>query len=532
MSPKSAVRVLSAVLLALGTVFAGTASASPAPAGHVPVVATTGGLVRGVAAGATNQFLGIPYAAPPVGDLRWRPPRPAARWAGVRDASRPGASCAQPGGGFGTGSTAEDCLYLNVVTPSGPPRHRPVMVWIHGGSLVTGAGDVYDPTQLVGNGVVVVSINYRLGALGFLAHPALAGSPGGPAGDYGLMDQQAALRWVARNITRFGGDSRNVTIFGESAGGLSVLSHLVSPTSRGLFDRAIVQSGSYSLTQPSLAEAEAWGQAFATETGCADQSADCLRGLPVTTLLAHQNSNYVPNIDGRVLTRSVGPALAAGQFARVPVVNGTNHDEWRLFVASAELAGQFVTADNYLSQISGLLGVPPDVAAAIAAQYPLSAYPSPPLALSALGTDAIFACNALVLDDSLSRYVPTYGYEFNDENAPDLLPPVSFPQGSAHAAELQYLFRLPIGGPLSPDQQRLADTMRQYWAAFATRGAPPHAWPRYASGTHRLLSLVPPRPTVETGFAADHKCAFWNRITPATATDSQTTPSATARPAA
>ncbi|MEV4313725.1 carboxylesterase family protein [Actinocrispum sp. NPDC049592] len=509
MSPRA--RRLGVVVAALAAALTGTASASPAP--HAPLVLTTGGLVRGVATDSSDQFLGIPYAAPPTGALRWQPPQPAARWHGIRDASKFGAACAQPAGPFGRASDSEDCLYLNVYTPSRPAYGRPVMVWLHGGGLVSGSGDLYDPTGLVRNGTVVVTINYRLGAFGFLAHAALADKPGGPSGNYGLMDQQAALRWVERNIARFGGDSRNVTIFGESAGGLSVLSQLASPTARGLFDRAIAQSGAYALTQRSLQSAEAAGQAFATAASCADQSAACLRGLSVAAVLAHQNQDgYEPNIDGKVLTQSIGTAFASGQFARVPVINGSNRDEWRLFVAQAELAGQRVTADNYFASIQQVLNVPAQVANVIAAQYPLSAYPSPPLALSAVGTDAIFACPALKVDTVLSKYVPTFGYEFNDENAPPLLPPVSFPQGAAHGTELEYLFKLPIGGALSPDQERLAAAMRQAWTTFAASGRPPAVWPKFTPATQPLLSLVPPKPQVETDFATVHKCAFWSGL--------------------
>src|SRR6202042_3165197 len=178
--------------------------------------------------------------------------------------------------------TSEDCLYLNVFTPAAnKARNLPVMVWVHGGSLRTGESDDYNPAGLVRDGVVVVTINYRLGALGFLADSALASHPGGPSGNYGLMDQQAALRWVQRNIRGFGGNPRNVTLSGESSGGLSVLSQLVSPGARGLFARAIVESGTYDLTQPTLATAETAGEAFAAKVGCASQSAACLRALPV-----------------------------------------------------------------------------------------------------------------------------------------------------------------------------------------------------------------------------------------------------------
>ncbi len=438
----------------------------------------------------------------------------------MRDATEFAPHCPQLATPFGVASTSEDCLYLNVFAPPGGHpggTGRPVMVWIHGGALVTGESDDYDPAGLAGNGAVVVTINYRLGALGFVAHPALADSPGGPSGDYGLMDQQAALRWVQRNIRQFGGDPGNVTIFGESAGGLSVLSQLASPGAHGLFTRAIVESGAYNLTQAPLAAAEAAGEAFATKVGCADQTAACLRSVPVQAILASENtSGYTPDIDGQVLTQSIGAALASGQFNRVPVINGSNHDEWRLFVALSELAGAPVTAANYPDMIASTLHVSAAVAAVIAAQYPLSDFPSPSVALAAVGTDAIFACPALRVDQSAARYVPTFGYEFDDENAPELfLPPVSFPYGAAHASELQYLFGLPtapIPGTLTAQQRQLAASMRQYWTSFARAGFPSSAglppWPGFGA-TGQLLSLVPPQPQAETDFAAAHHCAFW-----------------------
>jgi para-nitrobenzyl esterase len=389
------------------------------------------------------------------------------------------------------------------------------MVWIHGGALVTGESDDYDPTDLVRDGTVVVTINYRLGALGFLAHPALTTRPGGPSGDYGLMDQQAALRWVQRNIGAFGGNAGDVTVFGESAGGLSVLSQLASPGAHGLFTRAIVESGSYNPTQASLATAEADGETFAATAGCADQTAACLRNLPVSTIVADEDTGgYTPDIDGQVLTQSLRQSFTSGRFNRVPVVDGTNHDEYRLFVAEAELSGQHVTAANYQASISVVLGVPAATAAVIAAQYPLSAFASPPVALGAVGTDAIFACNALTLDNEVSRFVPTYAYEFNDENAPELfLPPVSFPYGAAHASELEYVFHTATTPGMSAAQIQLADTMQHYWTGFAGRGFPSSFgtpfWPLY-NGTGLIQSLTTPRAGVETDFATVHHCAFWN----------------------
>lgn len=501
---------------------AGTATASAQNDGS-PSVTTSQGALRGTTAGTADEFLGIPYAAPPVGPLRWRAPQPAAPWQGVRDATQFGPHCPQPGGPFGVASMSEDCLYLNVFTPAGGengPRH-PVMVWIHGGALVTGESDSYNPAELVRDGVTVVTINYRLGALGFLAHPALTDRPGGPSGNYGLMDQQAALRWVQSSIALFGGDPHNVTIFGESAGGLSVLSQLESRGAAGLFTKAIVESGTYALTQSSLASAETAGETFASNTGCASQTADCLRGLSVATILANENtSGYQPDLDGLVLTQSLKTAFANGQFNRVPVINGTNHDEWRLFVALSELEGNPVTASNYQSMIASTLGVSSTLAAAIAAQYPLSAFPSPALALGAVGTDAIFACNAQTVDRSVSKFVPTFAYEFNDENAPEvLLPPVSFPYGAAHASEIQYLFDPPgasTSGQLSPEQQQLATAMKTYWTDFAAHGSPSSVgaplWPQYDSGSMTMQSFVPPQPQLETDFATEHHCAFWSQF--------------------
>jgi para-nitrobenzyl esterase len=509
---------VSAMVVALTT---GSAYAAPARHDRGPVVATDRGLVRGLATDGADEYLGIPYAAPPVGALRWQPPHAAARWPGVREATQYGPHCAQTDGAFGTGSTSEDCLYLNVFTPADHARLRrnlPVMVWIHGGSLTVGESDDYDPTPLVRNGAVVVTINYRLGALGFLATSGLAAEQDGHAGDYGLMDQQAALRWVQRNIGRFGGDHHNVTIFGESAGGLSVLSHLASPSAHGLFDRAIVESGAYALTLAPLTQAEASGASFATAVGCDGQNTTCLRNVPVSTILAHESTGYEPDLDGRVLTQSLGTAFASGQFNRVPVIDGTNHDEWRLFVGLFALLGRPVTAENYADQF----GVPPDVAAKIVAEYPLSDYPSPAVAVGAAGTDSTYACPAVSADTMLSKYVPTYAYEFNDEQAPELfLPAVAgFSYGAAHASELQYLFGLTADhpAPLSATQQRLAATMQDYWTNFARRGYPAGAgagappWPSFTSTRQLVQSLDTTRPHPETGFAAEHHCAFWSSL--------------------
>jgi para-nitrobenzyl esterase len=514
-----AAALAAAVTLAACTTAAGPTAPAPAERqGSHPIVATADGRLRGQAAGTTDEFLGIPYAAPPVGPLRWRPPQPAAHWTGVRPATKFGPHCPQTGSPFGLASMSENCLFLNVYAPAGSLRggSLPVMVWIHGGDLTAGESNDYNPAGLVRDGTIVVTINYRLGALGFLADPALK-SPNGSSGNYGLMDQQAALRWVQQNIRQFGGSPRNVTIFGESAGGLSVLSQLVSPAARGLFAKAIIESGSYSLLQPSLTTAEASGEAFAAKAGCASQTAACLRRLPVQTILDDQGA-VGPDIDGTVLTQSIGTALASGDFSHVPVIDGTNHDEWRLFIAIFQPLTGPVTAANYQNMIASTASVSAAEAAVVAAHYPLRRFASPAEALGAVGTDAIFACPALTMDRDLSRFTPTFAYEFNDEHAPErfLSPVTGFSYGAAHASELQYLFHLnesEFPGTLTPQQQRLSTAMQRYWTNFARSGSPSAPgvppWPQLSSSSQRMISLVPPAPQVETGFAAEHQCAFW-----------------------
>jgi para-nitrobenzyl esterase len=488
------------------------------------VVKLDGGAVRGANTDAGEAFLGLPYAAAPVGRLRWRAPQPPQRWKGVRDATTAAPNCPQRVTPWTPADSDEDCLYLNVHTPARRTARgdrRPVLVWIHGGGFTVGQGADYDAAKLAADGTVVVTINYRLGALGFLAHPALARHRGGASGNYGLMDQQAALRWVQRNISRFGGDPSNVTIAGQSAGGLSVLMQLASRGARGLFDRAIVQSGAFAPHQKSLATAEAEGKAFAAEAGCPDQSAACLRDLPVSALVG-SGGNVIPGVvDGEVLKESVGSALTSGHFNRVPIINGTNQDEERLLIVltapvidgSSVMLPEAISPASYRRLIASTFNVSAARTAQIAAAYPVDAYPTAALAYSAAASDANFACPALELDQAVSRFVPTYAYEFNDANAPERFLPALGPTPAAtHQSELQYLFDLPnaVPGTLGPDQQTLAATMRRAWASFAASAAPGH-WPAFDGHRRRMLSLVPPAPLVRTDFATRHNCGFWAR---------------------
>lgn len=530
-APRRSLRLALAAFacLATGLVFAAPGAANAAqPAAAPTTVGTDAGQVRGVAGDGVREFRGVPYASPPTGDLRWRAPQPVAHWSGVRDASTYSPVCPQqppsPNG------QSEDCLYLNVTTPDGVDASRPlpVIVFIHGGGFELGEGADYDTTKLAKAGAVVVTINYRLGLLGFLAHPALAEKPGGAAGNYGLMDQQAALRWVQNNIGRFGGNARNVTIDGQSAGGLSVLEHLVSPGAKGLFQRAIVESGAFAPKQASLATAEAAGQASASAVGCTDQTADCLRHVPVETLVAHQPLSVTPGyVDGAVVPQSVLGAIATGRFNRVPIINGVNTEEERLFTgiglsvtdgATAVLPSEGITAANYTATLASNFGVSSRTASAIAAQYPLSKYAQPALAFSAANSDANFSCPALALNSAASLYVPTYAYEFNDTTAPErFIPSPPLPTTSTHQSELQYLFDLPNALPaeLTADQQALATTMRAAWTGFAATGSPATAaqsWPKFDILHQRVLSLNAPTSSVETDFGSQHHCLFWGGV--------------------
>jgi para-nitrobenzyl esterase len=485
-----------------------------------PVVATDKGLVQGINDPAMFKFLGIPYAAPPVGTLRWKAPAAAAEWNDIRSAATYGSVCPQAGGAFGSASTNEDCLYLNVYTPKGAGPF-PVMVWIHGGAFVSGDGGAnYDPSKLVEQGVAVVTVNYRLGYLGFLAHPALSAEQGGGSGNYGLMDQQAALSWIKSNIANFGGDPANVTIFGESAGGLSVHSQVTSPLAAGLFSKAIVQSGAYNLSTPSLAAAQAGGTALANETGCTDQSITCLRALTVDQILARQaGKNIVPSIDNKVLTRTILSAYQTGNFNKVPTIEGSNTDEYSLLSAARmDLVPSVgpITADNYQARVTALITPTGKTFAQVDAQYPLANYATPAEAYDSIATDFIFACSGRLAEQlRAANGTAVYAYEFNDQNAPMIyLPPATRPRwGAYHAAEIQYLFPTTrTGVTYTAAQEALKAQMVSYWTQFTKTGTPNGSgptWPQYTAANDTRMSLNPGTSALTTDFATRHKCAFW-----------------------
>jgi para-nitrobenzyl esterase len=389
----------------------------------------------------------------------------------------------------------------------------------------------------VKEGVIVVTINYRLGYLGFFAHPAID-AEGHVNGNYGFMDQQFALKWVQENIKAFGGDPDQVTIFGQSAGGQSVYAQLASPLAAGLFERAIAESGSYLEFQDyfdyivSLEIGETTGtasvpsgNAIAASVGCGSvATASCLRGVSAATLVAAQGTIVYPFVDGTLLTQTPSAAFTSGEFNRVSVISGGNHDEWRYFVAyEYDLVGNpIATLADYQAAELALWG-PSLAPTPVDALYPDS--PANSLdggeALGASGTDGIFACPERNGVQLLSKYVTTYAYEFNDENAPppqSSLPGLTFPLGAYHTAELQYLFigdffGLPVA-PLSSEQVELSDAMISYWTQFAKTGDPNSAdepvWSPYSASADEFQSLIPPTPVVETTFATDHQCGFWD----------------------
>jgi para-nitrobenzyl esterase len=519
--------ILPVLIAGLGLPGAGPAAAGAAlpPSLDGAVVRTENGLVRGTMGDGFRTFVGIPFAAPPVGSLRWQPPHPARSWHGVRDATTPGSPCpALPtiiaGDSSKGGSTNEDCLYLNVWTPS-PVRHRlPVMVWIHGGGFVNGAGTDYDASVLTARAnAIVVTINYRLGPFGFLALPGLsAEARDRSSGNFGIQDQQAALEWVRRSIGGFGGDPRNVTIFGESAGGLSVCAQLASPTSSGLFQRAITESGPCTAQLRTLPTAEAAGVALAARLGCADTATQvaCMRAKPVAGVLAAGGGSlgsFGPVVGGAVLPQQIPDAISSGQFNQVPVMEGTNHDEYRLFVAALfDLQGNPVTAAQYPALLQARFGAG---AAKVLATYPLAEFPSPSVALATVVTDAAFACPARAADGLLAAHVRTFAYEFNDPNAPEFLitDPV-MPLRAFHAAEIPYVFQPADAAALfNADQLALSEQMIGYWSRFAASGDPNGAraprWPRYTTRSYQMQSLAPAATGPIATFAADHRCAFW-----------------------
>jgi para-nitrobenzyl esterase len=554
-SAKRASGGLAAVLGALCAAWPGMAAAQGQTAERQasPVVQTKEGPVQGFAASGVSKFLGIPYAEPPVGDLRWQPPKDRAPWTNVRKATEFAPICAfvtTLGVFSGPPNNNEDCLYLNVFTPNLDPSARlPVIVWIHGGGNFDGETPGYDGSKLAADGkTVVVTMEYRLNLMGFLAHPALD-NEGHASGNYAILDQQAVLRWVARNIASFGGDKDNVTVGGQSAGAVDTGVHMISPLAKGLFHRGICQSFCSAFALPTKAEAEATGVAFAQAAGCGSgtgpEVARCLRNLPAAKVeeLAGTTSamgKYITGrglVDGEIIPDQPLRLFASGRFNRVPLINGNTADEANFGLAITEYFSNTdnahrtpPTPEQYLNYVNTTYvapAYPEGTAAKVLAVYPPSAFKTPQLAWDRVGTDSGI-CNQRRLDKILASQIPLYTYEFADTTAPFFFPDMPGMEALAyHTADIQYVFPLWHGGPLgtphplSPQQAKLSDQLVSAWTNFARTGNPngsgDHPWPRHTKDAPAwLIQDVSGLTTLtDAQYSALRHCDFWDSVTPA-----------------
>lgn len=524
-------RPIITMVLLLGTLLPSRALATPPVRPDAAVVETADGPIRGEVGDGYRVFRGLPFAAPPVGERRWLAPRPVTPWTVTRPATASGPPCVQPPDFLiGELSSDEDCLYLEVTTPDTATNAnpRPVMVWLHGGAFVGGAGSLADPHRLALAGdVVVVTINYRLGVFGFLSFPGLEGS-----GTFGLQDQQAALQWVQRNIAAFGGDPGNVTLFGESAGGLSTCAQLASPGARGLFHKAIIQSGPCSLAWPPnglfpnfpagsafipLADSVRLGTALATTYRCFLPTAGiaCLRQVAAEALRDNQLGYLfaTPVYETPTLPRAPVAALTDGDFPAIPIIIGATRDEMLPFFAE-----YFTTKPLTVAAFRQLLFTAfGDEVHAIAALYGDIARESPALAWTTIMTDRVFACPTLRTAEQLAVRAPVYAYEFADPDPPQPEPTLGIPAGAYHASEVQYLLDRTGEPPLlDPAQLELSTSMIDYWTTFAHTGDPNQPglpeWTPFdpASAAPVVLSLKPgPDGIAPVDYAAVHNCYFW-----------------------
>ncbi len=524
--------VVALAVLALGCAAISRGAAAPHPVAaaqacgtgvtaRAGATVTDRGAVAGVREGESWAYKGIPYAAPPVGALRWQPPQEPDCWPGERPATEFGASCPQMTAN-GVGGQ-EDCLTLNVWTPAAAADSpRPVLVFIHGGGNVQGTSSqrTYDGRELAARGGgVVVTLNYRLGIFGYLAHPALsAESARGISGNYGIMDQLAALRWVQRNIAAFGGDPARVLVFGESAGAVNVCVLVASPQAAGLFSSALMQSGG--CNQPLLGTAERSGQEVAEGAGCADAAtaAACLRALSVEAAVRARvvpiaagslgRQPYGPVVDGFILEGSPLAIIAAGRHNRVPFAVGANADE------TAGLNPPRITdEDDYRAALTRQFGA--QAAAALMAQYPVSEHESAFQAYVRLSSDAAFVCPSRTIARAAVRGgSPAYRYFFTQE----LSNRAAGALGAFHGLELAYLFRT-LGAAsayrATADDLAVSDAMIAAWTSLAATGNPnapgAPAWPAYDIATDAHLVLGTPVTAAEGVRTA--KCDFWDRAT-------------------
>ncbi|MBM0108371.1 carboxylesterase family protein [Steroidobacter sp. S1-65] len=502
MSHSSRTVILRAIAGSVAALIAGTAIAGPIV--HAPAGTLEGGTKKGVL-----TFKGIPYAQPPVGELRWKPPVPLPAWQGVRDAAGFSPSCIQPrplGRSIYTNEPpkiSEDCLYLNVWAPEGV-RDAPVFFWIHGGALTSGSGAeaIYDGTKLAQRGVVVVTINYRLGALGYLAHPELsAESPEKISGNYGLLDQIEALRWVKTNIAAFGGDAANVTIAGESAGALSVMYLMASPPARGLFSKAIAQSA-YMISTPELKQArfgeqpaEALGIKLATAIGANDVAAlRAMSGVEVVNAAARAGYFPLGTVDGHLLPHQIAEVFDRGEQAPVPILAGFNSGEIRSLRFLAPPTPSSESA--YESEIRTRYA---DLAESFLKQYPSKHLEEAVLAIT---RDAMYGWTAeRLVRKQTALGKPSFFYIF-DHGYPNA---DSLGLHAFHGSELPYVFgtasRTPPFWPKLPKSRAETDfseAMIDYWTSFVRTGQPTAEqqpdWPAFGSSHAYMYFADVPKP--------------------------------------
>lgn len=484
---------------------------------------TTEGYVRGFVSNGVKQFFGIPYAASPTGDLRWRAPVAAAKRTQTLNATTKSQSCAQQAllGPFSAASSAEDCLYTNIYRPNNNNTNLPTMVWIHGGGGLVGTGNDYDGSKLARDGnTVVITFNYRLNVLGFFAHPSLLGEENNLA-NYGLMDQQFLLKWVKQNAANFGGDANNVTLFGESSGGIYIAAHLAAPSSNGLYHKGIIQSGLTAFSDTpatSLAEATTNSENFATAAGCMPQTAACLRELSVASLMEHgsmgvSSANLIA--EDAILPQSPYGLLASGNFNRVPLIIGNTLDEDNFFAfmdPNTEIA-----PGTYETRINAKFGAD---APAVLALYPESNYATPSLAWAETVNHQRFLEPLLRWSKAAAQYTTVYTYLFADRTAPSYAPGIPWlPFGAAHTLEMQYLFPLWKGAgtaaPLNAAQEVLSNDMVSYWTNFARTGNPNSAttpnWPAL-DNSELIQRLDLPRSATMSNFSTLYNVPFWDSL--------------------
>lgn len=486
------------------------------------IVHTEAGAVRGSSSAGTERYLGIPYAAAPAGPERWKAPAAVKPWSGVRDATGKGPACMQDRAALRADITmSEDCLNLSITRPAGN-RELPVIVWVHGGGFTSGTSAEYDPERLAREGNVVVTVNYRLGIFGGFTHESL-----GKEGAFGLLDQQAALRWVQRNIEAFNGDRGNVTLAGQSAGAMSVCSQLASPSAAGLFHKAVIASGSCLTRHPAgaispdlpaltnwypVSEVAAMNQELAGAVGCKGKNVlPCLRTRPASELMSISPLfTYVP-YGTKVLPDNPAVILRARWAQHVPVLSGTTRDEHLLTVVDAYPSGK---RDDYTKALNLSFG---KKAKAVAEQYPVRASEGVQKTLNRVYTDADWTCPTIEANQRYAAGSRTWTYEFADPNAPALEGPVArgLRPASTHGSDLNHLFWTRTDtGDLTPSQRRLGDTIVKYWSNFAHHGDPNgRGLPRWPSTDKygRAIVLSPDQISI-TRLAEDRNCSFWSKL--------------------